>query len=1167
MRAQEKSKIHTNEFAVHIKGGQDFAKEIADRYDFIYKGQIGSLKDYYLFEHHSIKKRSLSPSLEHSEKLQSDSSVLWCEQQIVKQRTKRAAVRNSSLAFRDPLYPEQWFLHGGAYRQYDMNVIPAWEQGYTGKGVVVTILDDGIQSNHPDLAQNYDKDASFDINGSDEDPTPQDDDENKHGTRCAGEVAAVANNEFCGVGIAYNASIGGVRMLDGSVTDSIEAAALSLNPDHIHIYSASWGPEDDGKTVDGPGKLAKVAFKEGISKGRGGLGSIFVWASGNGGKHNDNCNCDGYTNSIYTISVSSASQAGVVPWYLEQCSSTLATTYSSGSSHLEKNIVTVDVDFSYFTELESGQKPNTAKLCTKSHTGTSASAPIAAAICALALEANPLLTWRDMQYLIVLTSRYKPLERNSGWITNGLGRQVSTTFGYGLMDAAAMVNLAKEWKTLPKQHICTIPTDNTERLIPSGKGEKMETSMNTTGCKNTENAVLYLEHVQVIISLNFHPRGNLHIILISPSGTESDVLLPRPQDKVEGSFNNWPFMSVHFWGENPQGNWKLAIINEGSINKDGPGKFISWYLVFYGSETRPFNLKHLKEEQIFQREKEQAFIARGVNNLPDSINHCATRRQFQISINGENICTYTCPLGHYGDVTDFACHMCDKSCSSCYGPSYNNCLSCSKHYLSKNMCVKSCPDGFSPDAERNQCFPCLPTCSECESNKVCSACKAEFFLYDQKCVPLCPKGTYAYKKICKDCHSSCETCFGPLSSNCLTCTTSHVLHNNSCFSECPSNYFFNDDNICIRCHRSCEDCASSFACTTCHSDWVRNSEDSCIFNSKCPGGWYNEHLDICQDCYYRCGHCSGPNTQDCVYCESGYVWHNGNCIEACPHGYFTSQDECVPCDIQCAECKNNENCLLCKDGFISHFGKCYQICPMGYYDNEKHECKSCHTECQHCFGPSNSNCSSCHEGYQLVENTCQPYCPDGFFLYTDEEETYCLPCYSNCKTCSDYGPTYCSSCYDNSSFSNNVCIPCLDDEYFNKDNKQCERCHDNCGRCFGPEDINCLSCSGLLRLDEVKHICLPCCNGALLKKSECCTCSRDLDVCINSDHPRSIAVTSSSQDFSEVIVPLKHIIPIVIGQKYERVPSNIAAKFDAEMEKISLTCDDLEDEDDTYEKV
>ena len=81
-------------------------------------------------------------------------------------------------------------------------------------------------------------------------------DSNRHGTRCAGEVAATANNSNCAVGIAYKAGIGGVRMLDGDVTDAVEARSLGLNNQHIHIYSASWGPDDDGKTVDGPGRLA-----------------------------------------------------------------------------------------------------------------------------------------------------------------------------------------------------------------------------------------------------------------------------------------------------------------------------------------------------------------------------------------------------------------------------------------------------------------------------------------------------------------------------------------------------------------------------------------------------------------------------------------------------------------------------------------------------------------------------------------------------------------------------------------------------------------------------------------------------------------------------------------------------------------------------------------------
>lgn len=107
-------------------------------------------------------------------------------------------------------------------------------------------------------------------------------------------------------------------MLDGIVTDQVEARAISHNPSHVDIYSASWGPEDDGKTVDGPGKLAKRAFIDGIKKGRRGKGSIYVWASGNGGRRLDNCNCDGYTNSIYTLSISSATQNGAKPWYLEE---------------------------------------------------------------------------------------------------------------------------------------------------------------------------------------------------------------------------------------------------------------------------------------------------------------------------------------------------------------------------------------------------------------------------------------------------------------------------------------------------------------------------------------------------------------------------------------------------------------------------------------------------------------------------------------------------------------------------------------------------------------------------------------------------------------------------------------------------------------------------------
>lgn len=175
-----------------------------------------------------------------------------------------------------------------------------------------------------------------------------------------------------------------------------------------------------------------------ILQGRSGKGSIFVWASGNGGRDQDNCNCDGYTNSIYSLSISSATEHGNVPWYSEACSSTLASTYSSGAA-TEKQVVTTDLRHA----------------CTSSHTGTSASAPLAAGICALALEANPKLTWRDMQHIVVRTARPQHLSAND-WQVNGVGRNVSHSFGYGLMDAYAMVLLARNWVTVPEQHKCEI---------------------------------------------------------------------------------------------------------------------------------------------------------------------------------------------------------------------------------------------------------------------------------------------------------------------------------------------------------------------------------------------------------------------------------------------------------------------------------------------------------------------------------------------------------------------------------------------------------------------------------------------------------------------------------------------------------------------------------------
>ncbi|KAK6106499.1 Subtilase family protein [Brugia pahangi] len=611
-------KAYTNQFAVRITGGDTLeADKLAAKYGFINLGPVLPNDEYFLFESRQTRKRSTRRRRNaQTNSIAREPKVEWIEQQIAKKRVKRdymlmntlsstvhlqrfkgneisddltiigsddvqqqyASSRNRNADIRsvgnynlnDPLWSDMWYLNAAAYdRGLDHNVREAWDLGYTGRGVVVTILDDGLERTHPDIAPNYDAKASYDVNDRDEDPTPRYDytDENRHGTRCAGEVAAIFNNSLCIVGIAYNARIGGIRMLDGDVTDAVEATSLAHNSDHIDIYSASWGPDDDGRTVDGPAKLTRRAFEKGIREGRRGLGSIFVWASGNGGKDADSCNCDGYTNSIYTLSISSATEHGNIPWYSEACSSTLATAYSSGATG-EKMIVTTDLHHS----------------CTNAHTGTSASAPLAAGIVALTLEANPKLTWRDMQHIVVRTAR--PLNLRAGdWVTNGVGKKVSHSFGFGLMDAGAMVRLANNWTTVPEQRKCVVFYPARYKIVPHGN--RLQLQLYTDGCSSySRNKVGYLEHVQAIITLTAPKRGDIQIYLTSPSGTRSTLLAKRARDTSRTGFREWAFMTTHNWGEMAVGLWTLEINNDGWDDAE----LIRWDLVLYGTATEVSNI-------------------------------------------------------------------------------------------------------------------------------------------------------------------------------------------------------------------------------------------------------------------------------------------------------------------------------------------------------------------------------------------------------------------------------------------------------------------------------------------------------------------------------------------------------------------------------------------------
>ncbi|XP_032362407.1 proprotein convertase subtilisin/kexin type 7 [Etheostoma spectabile] len=544
------------------------ANMVAEQAGLKNQGQVGQLEGHYLLC--SVKPASAasiwSKSVWPGDVLAAHPHVLWYSQERVLSRSKR------SMAFNDPNYPKQWHLHNYLNKGMDINVTGVWERNITGQGVTVVVVDDGVEHTHQDIQPNYSAEGSYDLNSNDPDPMPHPDiqSDNHHGTRCAGEIAAAPNNSFCAVGVAYGSKVAGIRVLDGPLTDSLEAIAFNKHYQVNDIYSCSWGPDDDGHTVDGPHPLGKAALQHGVIAGRQGFGSIFVVASGNGGQYDDNCNFDGYANSIYTITIGAVDEKGTMPFYAEECASMLAVTFSSGGSK-RRSIVTSDWSMRKGTG------------CTDGHTGTSAAAPLAAGMVALMLQVRPCLSWRDVQHIITFTAT--KCDNSADWRVNGAGFHHSHQHGFGLLNAWRLVNAAKVWESVPflvsyqssvikEEEPISIYSNELIRIWKVSAAELRQSGMET------------LEHVAVTITLTHPCRGNVEIVLVCPSGMTSVIGARRAIDRDSAGYQDWTFSTVRCWGESAKGLYTLKISDhkEKSLEKcAAAGVLKKSQLTLYGS--------------------------------------------------------------------------------------------------------------------------------------------------------------------------------------------------------------------------------------------------------------------------------------------------------------------------------------------------------------------------------------------------------------------------------------------------------------------------------------------------------------------------------------------------------------------------------------------------------
>ena len=471
--------------------------------------------------------------------LAQDPRVQWSEPVLFQQHRTRVVPS-------DPRYSQQWQLGTGA-----MNLESVWDS-YTGSGVRIGIVDSGVKVTHEDLAANCV--AGWDLLSNDSDPTPSNHAETDHGTGTAG-TAAAAKNSHGGVGVAFGASIVPLRLIDDGQTTSETADALAWGlsghvpsgsgATEVDVSNNSWGPADDG--VDGgaaaenPSSSELTALDLATTNGRGGKGTIFVWAAGNGGD-NDTCDRDGYASNRHVIAVGSTNFGRNRSDYSERgaslfISAPVGNSADTGDSR-DDGVVIPD-----YTSLTTGVGDTYTK-----GIGTSFAAPLVAGVVALMLQANPALTWRDVRHILAATAA-KDLPSDPNWITNGAGLHWNLNYGFGEVDGAAAVAAAASWTNVPAAAAPLTASASPMVAIPDP---------GVTGAVSlpiSADAHFRAEWVELTVDCQHPYQGDLAFTLTSPRGTVVNFLA-RPLDTSAARV--WTLTSVATWDEWPDGTWTVT---------------------------------------------------------------------------------------------------------------------------------------------------------------------------------------------------------------------------------------------------------------------------------------------------------------------------------------------------------------------------------------------------------------------------------------------------------------------------------------------------------------------------------------------------------------------------------------------------------------------------------
>ena len=528
----------------------------------------------------------------------------------------------------DPLFSEQWHLKNTGQTGFslssgiagnDLDLDFANAMGIKGRGITVSVIDTGVEIDHPDLQENVVSGSVNVVDGSDY-PT----DLNGHGTAVAGLVAATANNGLGGRGVAPDANLIGFNFLDGqSIAAWLVSHGLSADFRQLdrftdpRVFNQSYGatppvPMKHDYTTDPYLELTDLVQADISENSHWGRGALYVKAAGNSyGAYNTyysgypilvlpyedgvffnnnglpfhNANIETGNTNFWNLVVSATNATGALASYSSVGANVFISAPGGEFGQNAPAMVTTDLTScesganvygEHANSLHGGSVLDTNCDYRGTMNGTSSAAPNTSGAIATIMSANHALDAREIRHVLASTAR-KTDENNAGvdltfenaqgqlvsynaiptWQTNAAGYNFHNFYGFGAVDIDAAVYKAVFTSvSLPPLQTSAWSTSTPNVEIPEASLAGAVDSVNF-------EQSLVVEAVQVKLNIDHKRLRDLSIELISPAGTRSVLLSARTGllGGTEGGFTDAMMLSNHFYGEQAKGEWTLKVID------------------------------------------------------------------------------------------------------------------------------------------------------------------------------------------------------------------------------------------------------------------------------------------------------------------------------------------------------------------------------------------------------------------------------------------------------------------------------------------------------------------------------------------------------------------------------------------------------------------------------